>query len=187
MRPVGTPYEVLGVAWDADVADIRRAYLKAARHHHPDIAGPEGDERMREINVAWTVLRDPVSRGRLDAGVGGWNPEAAEPTVESGAGRFTINPLDAAPFVPFDRGDDDESWRHGPDEFDPATAPSNLMKFLPVTLMACAMGVGLLGLVFERSPLTPMAVVLGVLALVSFVVAPLVAMGKAAANERHDA
>lgn len=181
---MGTPYEVLGVARNADTDEIRRAYLRAARRFHPDLAGPASDERMQEINVAWTVLRDPASRRRLDAGVGGWTP--TEPKLEepAGNGRFTINHLDDV-FVPIDDDDDDEAWRYEPDEFDPATAPSNLMKFLPVMLMACALVMGVLGLVIDVMPLIAFALVLGVLALVSFVVAPLVAMGKAAANERR--
>ena len=145
---------------------------------------------MSEINVAWKVLSDPAARRRLDAGVGAWNYATAEATAEAtaapGAGHFRINPLDNAAFVPLDDGDDDDSWRHEPDEFDPATAPSNLMKFLPVSLMICALAAGLVGLVTSLAPMLAISLVLGVLALVSFVVAPLVAMGKAAANERRD-
>ncbi len=178
---MATPYEVLRVRPDAEIAEIRRAYLNAARRNHPDVAGPAGDERMREINQAWAVLSDPEARRRLDD-----TAESGSSTPTTSATRgFTVNPIDDRPFVPFDSEDDDDSWRYEPDVFDPATAPSMAMKFLPVSIFSGALLLGILGVVISAAPLLAAAVVLGLLGCVSFVVAPMVAMGKASANERR--
>jgi hypothetical protein len=64
---------VLGVAADADSDTIKRAYLDAARRYHPDALAdvPDADRaaadaRMREVNAAWSVLRNPVRRRDYD-------------------------------------------------------------------------------------------------------------------------
>jgi curved DNA-binding protein len=64
-------YEVLGVPRTAPADDIKRAYRKLARKHHPDIHAPaerqQAAERFKEINEAYEVLRDPDKRARYDA------------------------------------------------------------------------------------------------------------------------
>lgn len=69
-----THYDVLGIPVDADVADVRRAYLARARLLHPDRSQglpPDDAARMaramQEVNEAWRVLRAPVSRAAYDA------------------------------------------------------------------------------------------------------------------------
>ena len=59
---------MLGVASDAPVEEIRRAYVALARRTHPDVRGddPEADEQMRRINLAWEMLSDTSSRAALD-------------------------------------------------------------------------------------------------------------------------
>jgi curved DNA-binding protein CbpA len=58
------PYAILRVAPDADVDDIRDAYRRLARIHHPDVGG-SGD-RMAELNEAWALLSDPRQRRAYD-------------------------------------------------------------------------------------------------------------------------
>ncbi len=58
-------YEVLGVAKDAEDADIKRAYRELARQFHPDL-NPAGAERFKEINEAYAVLSDAQLRARYD-------------------------------------------------------------------------------------------------------------------------
>jgi hypothetical protein len=54
-------YARLGIAADATADEVRDAYRRAARRHHPDTAG--GDARaMAEVNEAWRVLGDPQRR-----------------------------------------------------------------------------------------------------------------------------
>ena len=61
------PYAVLGVAKDASAADIRKAYKKLARQHHPDVAASDADaERFKDINAAYDVLGDEDKRKLYD-------------------------------------------------------------------------------------------------------------------------
>jgi curved DNA-binding protein CbpA len=60
-------YEVLGVARDASMNDIRRAYRRLARLHHPDaVPQPGGGQRFVLVAQAYEVLRDPGKRARYD-------------------------------------------------------------------------------------------------------------------------
>ena len=61
-----THYERLGVAPDASAADVRAAYRRAARLHHPDANGDRSASAMAEVNQAWWVLRDPDRRRQYD-------------------------------------------------------------------------------------------------------------------------
>lgn len=62
-------YDLLGVARDADVADIKRAYRRLARRLHPDIN--PGDRaaalRFQAIVEAYEILSDAERRRRYDA------------------------------------------------------------------------------------------------------------------------
>ena len=60
------PYVVLQVMPEADDAVISAAYRALARRHHPDHAGEAGTVRMRVINAAWEILRDPAKRQAHD-------------------------------------------------------------------------------------------------------------------------
>lgn len=61
-------YAVLGVQRDASEADIKKAFRKLARQHHPDLAKdkPAAEEKFKEINEAYEVLSDPQKRKRYD-------------------------------------------------------------------------------------------------------------------------
>lgn len=66
MAPIGTLYDTLAVGPDASAADIRAAYRRAARAHHPDRHGEASSTRMAEVNEAWSVLGDPSRRRAYD-------------------------------------------------------------------------------------------------------------------------
>ncbi|MEX0799652.1 MAG: J domain-containing protein [Dehalococcoidia bacterium] len=61
-------YDTLGVARSASEKEIRQAYRKLARKHHPDVnPGDEGAEaRFKEINRAYEVLSDADKRSKYD-------------------------------------------------------------------------------------------------------------------------
>ena len=61
-------YRVLGVAEDASAHEIRRAYRRLARQHHPDRnPRPDGPQRFRTLAEAYAVLNDPARRARYDS------------------------------------------------------------------------------------------------------------------------
>lgn len=67
-------YAVLGVPRNATEAEIKKAYRKLAREHHPDVAGVEDDAKFKEIAAAYEVLGNAEKRAQYDAGV---DPRAA--------------------------------------------------------------------------------------------------------------
>lgn len=62
-------YKILGVSKDASDADIKKAYRKLARKHHPDQNQSTGgsDKMFKDISEAYSVLSDPEERQQYDA------------------------------------------------------------------------------------------------------------------------
>lgn len=60
-------YQVLGLARDASVAQIRAAYIHQAKRHHPDLA-PHGalPGRLQEVQQAYRCLSDTEARAYHD-------------------------------------------------------------------------------------------------------------------------
>ena len=69
------PYEVLGVARDATLEQIRRKWRKLVKKFHPDVVAPDGDPDMLEyanrmtaqMNAAWEILSNPDHRAAYDS------------------------------------------------------------------------------------------------------------------------
>ena len=57
-------YAVLGVSRRASDDDIRKAYRKLARKHHPDVnpGDKAAEERFKDISTAYDVLGDAAKR-----------------------------------------------------------------------------------------------------------------------------
>lgn len=76
-------YEVLGVQRDATAAEIKKAFRKLARDHHPDVnEGPEAEAKFKELAHAYEILSDPQKREQYDrfgeTGPGGGGGEYAD-------------------------------------------------------------------------------------------------------------
>lgn len=60
-------YQILGVAPDAELKDIKVAYRKLARKYHPDLnPDPAAEASFKEVAEAWEVLKDPGRRAEYD-------------------------------------------------------------------------------------------------------------------------
>ncbi|MFI4904287.1 MAG: DnaJ C-terminal domain-containing protein [Burkholderiales bacterium] len=60
-------YETLGVARDADEAQIKSAYRKLARKYHPDVSTEkDAEERFKDVSEAYETLRDAEKRAAYD-------------------------------------------------------------------------------------------------------------------------
>ena len=60
-------YETLGLARGADAEAVKRAYRKQARKYHPDVSKePNAEEKFKEVQEAYEVLRDAEKRAAYD-------------------------------------------------------------------------------------------------------------------------
>ncbi|MBD3369301.1 DnaJ domain-containing protein [Candidatus Fermentibacteria bacterium] len=88
-------YSVLGVDENASVDEIKKAYKRLAKKHHPD-ANPgdkESEEKFKQASAAYDVLSDPEKRKQYDAmrKGGGSFFEGARPGGEAGFSGFGDN------------------------------------------------------------------------------------------------
>jgi hypothetical protein len=171
-------YEVLGVSVEATAAEVRAAYRRAARDHHPDAGGDGG--RMSELNAAWYVLGDPARRAAYDRHRAGFSPTG---DATWGAPDATGAPdLSGAVFWDAEGG----VFRTAEEVADladarplrPVRALEGWWAILPPATLVAAVGVLMGAFVFAAPELLGLSGGLFVLALGLFVLAPLRAMAR---------
>jgi len=60
-------YSVLGIAKGASLEEIKKAYKKLAKQHHPDVSkDPDAEKKFKEIVEAYQVLSDPEKKQNYD-------------------------------------------------------------------------------------------------------------------------
>lgn len=92
-------YALLGVSRDAKAEDIKKAYRKLARKHHPDVnpGDKAAEERFKDISEAFDVLSDDKKRSVYDRY--GFYSDQVQPESGAGAGAgFDFGRFDATNF-----------------------------------------------------------------------------------------
>ena len=79
-------YKTLGVTRHASADDIKKAYRKLMRKHHPDVnKAKDAGDKTKEINEAYGVLGEPEKRAAYDAlGSGARSGQPFKPAPEWG-------------------------------------------------------------------------------------------------------
>jgi hypothetical protein len=172
-----THYEVLGVAENAGSDELRQAYLSQARRHHPDrqpdtAKRAASEVRMRDINQAWAVLGNPDLRRSYDA----------ERRTEARATRPNNAPH--PDFVPIDDEDIDYAELLDDTPMDGTDVP-RWLQVLPAGLLAAGVLAIVFGFVAMLGSLLAFGTFLLILAVLSFLAAPAVAVMRSYQHDRQ--
>lgn len=78
-------YDILGVASDASVMEIKKAFRDLARRYHPDVnpLNKSAEEKFKEINEAYATLSDEIKRQQYDFDLFGTSKRRRQPSFRS--------------------------------------------------------------------------------------------------------
>ena len=175
-------YEVLGVRPTATAAELRAAYLAAARRDHPDrhvgadaATLARAERRMRAVNEAWAVLGDADRRRAYDrARAGPTRPVYPSPTSSAS---------DRARWAEPAPSEEVRDWRAyaaagGPLSRGPRSVGEQIIVLAPAAFLAfavlCVLAWGLIG----WPPFLGIAVVSSVVAASGFFMLPIWVMAR---------
>src|ERR1700759_627594 len=99
-------YKVLGVNKNATADEIKSAYRKLARKHHPDLNpnDKEANKKFQQINEANEVLSDPEKRKKYDSYGENWQQAEQFEQAKQSSGRQSSNPFAGQSFTGGDDG-----------------------------------------------------------------------------------
>jgi DnaJ-class molecular chaperone len=99
-------YETLGLKRNASQAEVKKAFRKLAREHHPDAkpGDKDAERRFKLINEANAVLSDPEKRKKYDALGANWEAYSHADAGPAGGpmGGFGTNPIGGRPNVRYE-------------------------------------------------------------------------------------
>jgi molecular chaperone DnaJ len=128
-------YQALGLERKARLADVKRAYKRLARRHHPDLnpGDRRAEERFKQISEAYAVLSDPQRRRAYDREIDGIVPGPdAPPPGWNGEGAFDVpDPGDFTSFLSefFHPQGEEARPRHAPRRGDDVTRTVGIAFF----------------------------------------------------------